>query len=883
MKKVRAFLIDGNSFCYRAYYAIRSLTTRSGRPTNAIYGFVTMLQKIMEKENPEYLAVSFDVKGETFRKKRYESYKIQRKPMPDELAEQFPTIKEILSFYRIPIFEKQGYEADDVLATLSKKLSEKGIPVYIVTGDKDILQLVNDHVFVYNTQKEGLIYGREEVKERYGVTPDQMVELIGLAGDTSDNIPGVPGIGEKTAVELIQKFGTVEKILSHLDQIESTSRRKSLQDHAEQARLSRELAVVDADVQIAFDLEALKRKEPDGEALYRIFKELEFRTLLLPFAPKGDASARYELVQTEEAFRNFLKKFRTVKRFAFDFETTSEDALRAEPIGISFSWKEGEAFYIPFEENRKRPHPLEKFKPVFEDPSIEKIGQNIKYESMILERKGIVLRGISFDTMVASYLLNPSKANHNLEDIALEYLNFKKTSITELIGKGASQKSMAEVPLEKVFRYGCEDSDVTFRLSRILEKELGKQELEKLFTEIELPLIGVLAAMERAGIAINSPYLGALSLEMDGKLKKLTKAIYEMAGCEFNINSPKQLQEILYDKLKLPVLKRTKTGASTDAWVLENLAPIHPLPKTIVQYRELAKLKSTYVDTLPKLVNPETRRVHTSFNQTVTATGRLSSSDPNLQNIPIRTEEGKKIRKAFIPRQKGWILISFDYSQVELRILAHLSKDETLREAFQKGRDIHRLTASLIYGVDEKDVDETMRDTAKTVNFGIIYGMSPFGLSRDLGIDLGRAKEFIDAYFERYPKVKIYIEKKIEEAKEEGFVTTLLKRKRSLPEIRSQNLSERQFGERIAVNSPIQGTASDLIKMAMIAIDRELKKRGAKTEMVVQVHDELLFDMPKEEDHDLTPMIIDKMENVMELSVPIKVSVKRGDNWLEMA
>jgi len=883
MKKERAFLIDGNSFCYRAFYAIRSLRTATGRPTNAIYGFFTMLQKLITEEKPDYLAASFDLKAETFRKKRYEAYKAHRKPMPEELSEQMPTIKTLLGLYRIPIFEKEGYEADDLLATVSKKLSERGLTVYIVTGDKDILQLVNDHIFVYNTHPGGLIFDEKKVKERFGVEPGRMIDLIGLCGDSSDNIPGVPGIGEKTAVELLQKFGTLERVLSNADRIDGASRRKSLKEYAEQARLSRELATVDQDVPVEFSLEALRRNEPDREGLYALFKELEFRTLLSQFAERQKGNVHYELIRTEEAFERFRKKLSRVKRFAFDFETTSEDALLAEPVGVSFSWEEGEAHYLSFgKKDLGASRVLEALRGVLEDPSIEKVGQNIKYEMILLARKGIHLEGISFDTMIASYLLNPSKPNHNLGEIALEYLDFKKTSISELIGKGSSQSSMAEVPIEKVVQYACEDSDVTFRLSRLLGKKLREKDLEELFEKMELPLVDVLASMEQAGISIDVPYLTRLSEEMEKKLKILTQEIYKMADSEFNLNSPKQLQEVLFKKLKLPILKRTKTGPSTDAWVLEHLAPIHPLPKTMVHYRELSKLKSTYVDTLPGLVNPKTHRIHTSFNQTVTATGRLSSSDPNLQNIPIRTEEGKKIRKAFVPRQTGWILVSFDYSQIELRVLAHLSKDETLREAFRKGEDIHRLTASLIYGVEENEVDETMRDTAKTVNFGIIYGMSAFGLSRDLGIDVAQAQSFIVAYFERYPKVKRYIEHQIETAQSEGYVSTLFNRRRDLSEIRSKNASERQFGERIAVNAPIQGTASDLLKIAMIAIYRELEKRGAKAQMVVQVHDELLFDMPEEEDEMLTPMIVEKMEQVARLSVPIQVTVKRGENWLEM-
>jgi len=884
MKKERAFLIDGNGFCYRAFYAIRSLTTSRGRPTNAIYGFVAMLQKLVAEEKPDYLAVSFDLKAETFRKKAFPSYKIHRKPMPDELVDQLPTIKEVLKGYRIPIYEKETYEADDVLATLSKKLSEKGILVYIATADKDILQLVNDRIFVYHSHKEGLIYDKRKVEERYGFAPEKIVEMMGLCGDDSDNIPGVPGIGEKTAMELIQKFGSLERVLANIDQVKGESRRKALLDYADQARFSRDLATIDAAVPIQVNLEDMRIKAPDREKLYHLFKELEFRTFLSQFTPEADVKGRYQLIQTEGSFRKFLKSLKKVKRFAFDFETTSEDVLSAEPIGISFSWNEGEAFYVPFtEKGISSKTCFEALRPIFEDDTISKIGQNIKYESILLARYGISLKGITFDTMIASYLLNSSKSNHNLTEIAREYLDLRKTPISELIGKGASQKSMKEVPLKRVFQVACEDSDVTLRLSGVLGKKLRTQALEELFEKIELPLIDVLASMEQAGVAIHGAYLKTLSQDMGKRLDRLTKEITKMAGTEFNLNSPKQLQEILFKRLKLPILKRIKTGASTDAWVLEKLAAVHPLPKALVRYRELSKLKSTYVDTLPKLVNPQTQRVHTSFNQTITATGRLSSSNPNLQNIPVRTEEGRKVRKAFIPRQKGWRLVSFDYSQIELRVLAHLSKDKALKEAFQKGEDIHRLTASLIYGVEEGEVDKEMRETAKTVNFGIVYGMSPYGLSRDLGIEVTEARQFIDAYFDRYPEVKGYMEEQIETARETGVVSTLFQRQRPIPEIQSRNATERQFGERIAINAPIQGTASDLIKIAMIDIHRELKARHAKAEMIIQVHDELIFDMPEEEDRELTPMIVEKMEKGTPLSVPVKVAVKRGSNWMEMA
>lgn len=878
----RLFLIDGNSYCYRAYYAIRSLANSKGQPTNAVYGFITMLNKLVKDEKPDYLGVAFDLKGPTFRHKKFEDYKLTRKPMPDDLVVQMPIIKEAVKAYNIPIFEMQGYEADDILATVARKAQANDIDTFIVTGDKDALQLVGEHIKVYNTHKEGLIFDADKVKEEFKVGPERIIDLIALMGDSSDNIPGVLGIGEKTAVQLISEFGSLEDLLANLDKIKSESKRELLKKYEEQAKMSKELAVLDCEVPLKIDFEGLKLTEPDAGKLAVLFRELEFKTLLEQVIERKELGAEYILV-SKAGLEDFLKRLSKQGIFAFDFETTNSDPLLARLVGVSFCWKEGRAEYIDFcGSGMEAEYVLGLLKAILENKSVKKIGQNIKYERLVLAHYGIELKGMVFDTMVASYLLNPSKTTHNLGAISLEYLNHKMMDITDLIGKGKSQTTMDKVDVGRVRDYCCEDSDVTFRLKNILEKELDKKGLFKLFSELEMPLVDVLSRMELAGVSLDTDYLKEMSGAMQKKLEKLTKDIYEIAGCEFNINSPKQLQEILFVKLKLPPVKRTKTGNSTDEEVLGKLASKHSLPKALLEYREFAKLKSTYVDALPKLINPDTKRLHTSFNQTITATGRLSSSDPNLQNIPIKTEMGSRIRKAFIPKDKSSFIVSADYSQIELRILAHLSKDKTLIEAFKEDLDIHSYTASLIFGVDEKKVTDEQRSQAKTVNFGIVYGMSAYGLSKGLGIEVDRAQAFIDSYFERYPKVKTFIEDSIEEARINGFVTTLLNRRRYIPEIASENINLKNFAERTAINTPIQGTAADLIKLAMISIEDELLKRGWKSLMILQVHDELVFESPKSELDELKSLVRDKMENIMKLSVPIKVNISVGKNWLEL-
>ena len=888
MSKKRLFLIDGNSFCYRAFYAIRFLSNSKGQPTNAIYGFNTMLNKIVKDEKPDMLAVAFDMKGPTFRHKKFEEYKIHRKPMPDDLVSQMPYIKKMVEAYNIPIYQIEGYEADDVLATLAKKAEDKDIETFIVTGDKDALQLVDSHIKVYSTHKEGLIYDAHKVKEAYGVGPDRITDIMALMGDATDNIPGVKGIGEKTAIELISEFGSLDDLYKNIDKIKSEARKKMLKDHEKEAYLSKELAVVDTDVPIKIDFKELELKESDQMKLLELFKELEFKSLLKDLTPKEKLDSEYILVADEKCFNTLVNDLKKAKEFVFDTETTSEDPVLAKLAGISFSWKEGVAYYVGVCEGNCEKDKLDidfvisKLKDTFEDEKIKKIGQNVKYDYIVMANYGVHVKGIIFDTMVASYLLNPSKLNHGLDDISLEYLNHKMTTpIQELLGKGKHAITMDKVDVEKVCCYSCEDSDVTLRLKKVLEKELSKKDLDKLFYDVEIPLIEVLAVMEMSGVSIDKEYLAELSKEMDKKLEKLTKKIYEMAGEEFNINSPKQLSAVLFEKLKLPVVRRTKTGMSTDEEVLTKLAMSHPLPEKLLEYRELSKLKSTYVDSLPDLINPETGRVHTSFNQTVTATGRLSSSGPNLQNIPIRTEEGRKIRRAFVSSGKNRVLLSADYSQIELRVLAHFSGDKNLIKAFKEGLDIHSFTASLVFGVKEKDVTKEMRSMAKTVNFGIIYGMSPYGLSQGLKIEVDKAKEFIDSYFERYPDVRVFMEGLIEGARENGYVTTILGRRRYIPEINSSDMRMRSFAERTAINTPIQGSAADIIKVAMIAIQEKLTKKEFASKMILQVHDELVFDVVKDELKEVYKIVKDGMEDIIKLKVPVEAHIEAGKNWLD--
>jgi DNA polymerase I len=885
----KLFLIDGSSYIYRAFHAIRHLSNSRGLPTNATFGFVQMLLKVLKEHRPDYLAVVFDSKAPTFRSEVYNEYKANRPAMPESLVPQIPYIKKIIEGYRIALVEREGYEADDLIGTVARRL-ESEVDVVIVTGDKDLLQLISDRIQVYDSMKEKR-FGVEEVIQRFGVSPEQVVEVMGLAGDAIDNIPGIPGIGEKTAIQLIKTYGSIENLLTHAEEIPQNKLKGNLKTHGDLARLSRKLATIHTDVPVNFQLRDFSLSPPDLKSLKEIFKELEFNKLLkeLP-EEKGPLSETrdYRLVIDQDEFLALLEDLKKAAYFSVDLETTSPYPMWADLVGISLSYAPHQAFYIPLvhrdqgtAQQLPLPWVLEQLKPILEDREMRKVGQNIKYEWIVFKRYGIHLQGIDGDTMIASYLLNPTKHNHNLGEIAQEYLDRSVTDYKEVVGTGAKTLTFDQVELEKARDYSCEDAEVTLQLSHLLFPKLTEGGLKDLFDQVEMPLVTVLAKMEMNGVKIDLDLLLEYSKEIETQLQQKIERVHGLAGEIFNINSSRQLAKILFDKLKLPVVKKTKTGYSTDVDVLTRLSLQHDLPLEILGYRNLSKLKSTYVDAFPKLIHPKTGRLHTSYNQTVTATGRLSSSDPNLQNIPVRAEEGSRIRQAFIP-EKGWSIVSADYSQIELRILAHLSQDETLIQAFQKDEDIHARTASEIFSVPMEKVTPPMRREAKVINFGILYGMSAYGLSQQLGTEPKIAQAYIDEYFKKYTGVQTYIEKSLEEAKQRGYVTTLLHRRRYLPDIHSPTVVIRQAAERMAINTPLQGTAADMIKLSMIHIQNRIEELGLSARMIMQVHDELVFEVPEEELKKTVPMIQSEMETVMDLSVPLKVSIHAGKNWAEV-
>jgi DNA polymerase-1 len=899
-KKKRLFLIDGSALAYRSYFAfIRNpLINSKGENTSAVFGFTNSIMKILKDENPDYVAVVFDTKAPTFRHEIFKDYKSTRAKMPSEMADQLPRIREVSKGMNLPILEVEGFEADDLMGTLAKRAKAKGWEAVLVTGDKDFLQLVDEDVKVLNPKKGGEepeLLDKKGVEKKFGVPPEKVVEVLALMGDTSDNIPGIPGIGEKTAVELIKQFGDMEKTLAHADKVKKKNIQKALKEHPDLARLSKRLVVIDTKVPFELDLNSLKRESFNLPKLKELFKELEFIKLLQEISSLGTKEKLdYEIIKSEKELEELILDLEKLGEFAIDTETTSINPIDAELVGISISYKEKTAFYIPVghsvhspptavrgQENLDLSVVIKNFKKILEDEKVKKIGHNLKFDLEILRRYDIELKGIYFDTMVASYLINPSFRQHNLNYLALEHLDHKMIPITDLIGIGKKQKSFAEVPVKDACIYSCEDADFTLRLKEVFAPKLSLLSLEKLFFEVELPLIEVLAEMEMVGVSIDTRHLKKMSSELSRQLEDLTQKIYDLAGKEFNINSTQQVSKILFEDLKLPPVRKTekKKGESTDIGVLEILAKEHPLPKLLLDYRQLSKLKSTYIDALPALVNKRTGRIHTSFNQTVTATGRLSSSDPNLQNIPIRTDLGKKIRKAFVPRNSDYLIISADYSQVELRILAHFSQDRTLMDAFKRSEDIHVRTASEVFGVPIEKVTPDERAVAKTTNFSIIYGVSAYGLSQSTGMTPQEAAMFIDIYFKRYPKVKSYIDEMIELARKQGFVTTLLGRRRYIPEINSSNRQKREFAERTAINTPIQGSAADLIKVVMIDIAKELKNK--KSKMILQVHDELVFEVHKNELEFVKEMVRGRMENTFQLEVPIKVDLNVGENWLE--
>jgi DNA polymerase-1 len=883
------YLIDGSAYIYRAYHAVRGLSNSSGLATNATFGFTRMLIKLMQDRTPGYVAMFFDAKGPTFRHERYAAYKANRPPMPDDLVVQLPWIRKVTEAFNIPVFEKAGYEADDLIGALARRAEKHGFHVVMVTGDKDFMQLVTDRCTIWDPMKDKII-DPAVIRETFDLDAPQMIDVMGLSGDTADNIPGVPGIGQKTAVRLIQTFGSMDGVYEGIETITAKKQKEKLLQFKDQALLSRELVTIDRNAPVAFDPQQLKRQKPDDGALTRLFAELEFRQLQQEYMPQGDAVARqYTAILDARALDELADRLEHAERFALDTETTSQDPMQARLVGLSFCLVPAEAFYIPMGHNYlgapeqlSRDVVLERLQSVLADPTIEKIGQNIKYDWMVLRRHGVDLAGVDFDTMVASYLINPGKRAHGLDQIALDYLGHKNITYAEVAGKGKAAVTFDQVTLEKAVPYACEDADITMAAHDEFVPLLQERGLTDLMKQVEMPLLPVLLGMEMAGVCVDRDRLRDLSTSFAGQLDILEQQIYENAGEAFNVNSSQQLGRILFEKLDLPVQKKTKkkTGYSTDVEVLTKLARSHELPALVLRHRTLAKLKSTYADALLEMIHAETGRIHTSFNQTVAATGRLSSSDPNLQNIPIRTEEGREIRKAFVPRE-GWTFLSADYSQIELRILAHCSEDPILIKAFKDDEDIHTRTAAEVFQVFPQMISDDLRRQAKAINFGIIYGMSAYGLARELEISNKMAQTYIDHYFARYQGVKAFIDKTIETAHDTRQTSTLLGRIRQLPDIASTNRNVRQFAERTAINTPIQGTAADLIKLAMIDVDRTLRKKRMKTTMLLSVHDEIIFEVPPEEIDDANALVREEMEGVWDLAVPLKVNVACGQNWAE--
>jgi DNA polymerase-1 len=884
------YLLDGSSYIHRAYHAVGPLSNSRGLRTNAIFGFTKMLLKLFEEKSPEYLAVILDSKGPTFRHEIYKDYKATRPPMPEELVEQLPYIKAVIRGLNIRMIERSGYEADDIIGTLARLAEEKGYNAVIISGDKDFRQMISPRISQWDTMKNRYTDYDAFIKE-YGLEPAQIIDIMGLSGDSSDNIPGVRGVGEKTAAILIKDFGTLENLYEHIGEIKKGKLKENLQGSYMDAVMSKRLVTIERHVPLDESIDDLKTGKPNNDELSGLFRELEFKGLWDQFASRRDDHEKdYRLCLSENDLIDLADKIKRKGTVSLDTETTGTDPHQARLVGISLSIQEGQAYYIPMghvylgaPQQLGISKVIETLRCILEDEKISKVGQNIKYDALVLKRHGLDLKGVHFDTMIASYLINPDLRQHNLDYLAQHYLNHKMISYHEVVGKGAAEINFSGVDIDRAMEYSCEDADITLRLMSILDKKLKEDMNEDLFYNLEMRLLPVLRDMELAGIRIDAPFFETMSRNFAREIKEIQRKIYAEAGMEFNINSPQQLGLVLFEKLGLPVQKKTlKTKSlSTDVKVLTRLASADfVIPGLILQYRTLSKLKSTYLDALVKMVNPDTGRIHTSFNQTVAATGRLSSSNPNLQNIPIRGEEGKDIRKGFVA-EDGHYLLSADYSQIELRIFAHYSKDSTLIDAFMHEEDIHSRTASEILGVPINQVTRDMRRMAKAINFGIIYGMGHKKLSDELGIDMKTAKEYIESYYERYSGVARYREEMVKSAVENGYVTTLFNRRRYLPEIKSENNRIRSESERIAVNTPIQGTAADLIKKAMINIDERLKREGYRSRMLLQVHDELLFEVPEDEVEAITPVIKREMEEVYSLAVPLKVDINHGRNWGE--
>ncbi len=889
-KKKQLFLIDGSSFIFRAYHATERsrMSNSKGLPTNAIYVFTNMIQKLLRELKPDYLVMVWDAPGKTLREEKYTEYKATRKATPEPLLPQFEYIRKLVDAFKIAALEKEGYEADDVIATIAEQYrGQKDMEVVIVSGDKDMGQLLDANITMLDTMKEKETTP-ETILEKWGLKPTQLIDLFALLGDTSDNVPGVKGIGDKSAPGLVAQFGSLDGIYQNLDKVPENIRAK-LEAQKEQAYLSRELIELEKKVPLEFKLDDFKIPEPDREKLAELFRELEFHKLLSEYSRQSAAVNReaYQLVTQSAELEKLARELEQKGLFAFDIETTSKDPMKAEPVGFSFATAEGRAFYLPFghrgvlgQDQLSQKQVFDLIQPLLESEKIKKIGQNIKYDYSVLKLAGLEPAGYHFDTMIASYLLNPRRRTHNLTDLALEHFGHKMITFQDIAGKGKNQKLFSEIDLDTACKYSGEDADITLRLFHKFAPELKENGLDRLYYELELPLATVLARMQMHGVKIDGSKLSALSKELSAREETIKKEIFEIAKGEFNIDSPKQLSEVLFSRLNLPTKKKTKTGFSTNVDVLNELAAIHPLPKKIIEYRTLAKLRSTYTDALVALIDPKTGRLHTSYNQTVTSTGRLSSSDPNLQNIPTRTPEGRKIREVFIA-EKGFSLLSADYSQIELRVLAHLSGEPALLESFEKGEDIHRRTAMEVFGVKADQVNSELRRRAKVINFGVLYGMSDFGLSQELNIDVREAKTYIEHYFERYPRVREFLDEVLAEAREKMAIRTLLGRLCRFPDINSDNQIIRKAAEREAINAPMQGSAADIIKVAMIKIDRLLDERKMKSRMIMQVHDELVFEAADAELEELKKLVTREMESAAQLKVPLKVDLGVGHNWVE--
>ncbi|MCS7286796.1 MAG: DNA polymerase I [Anaerolineae bacterium] len=908
MKKL--VIVDGHALAYRAYHALPlEMSTSKGEPTNAVYGFTSMLLNVLKEEKPDYIAVAFDA-GRSFRHESFAEYKAHRAKMGEDLAVQLKRISQVVEALGIKSIAIEGYEADDILGTLARKASEEGVETLIVTGDTDAFQLIGPKVRVLTSGRrfsDTIVYDREKILERYGLEPHQLADFKALVGDKTDNIPGIPRIGETIATRLLREYGSIEGIYQHIDEITPSSVKEALLENRDKAFLNKALVTIRTDIPLDITLEDLRYQGYDEEKVKEVFRELEFRSLYKRLPETGEIRqlpligqvevrhraepGQYVAIQDEEAFNLLMEKLSEATGLAFDVETTDIDPMRARLVGISLAFKEGDGYYIPIGhlEGQQLPWELvkEKLARILEDETIAKYAHHAKYDMIVLARNGIKVRGLAFDTMVAGWLVNPAGRNLNLKDLAWAYLGVEMTTIEELIGRGKNQISMDLLPIPKVAPYAAADADITYRLVGLLDQKLRELGLTKLFYEVELPLIPVLMDMEMTGVKLDIPFLREMSRELAQKLQSLEDEIYRYVGYRFNVNSPEQLSDALFGKLGISAqgVPRTKSGHySTSADVLEKLRGRHPVIELLLEHRHLAKIKSTYVDALPGMVNRTTGRVHTSYHQTGTVTGRLSSSDPNLQNIPTRTDIGKAVRRAFVA-EDGWLLLSADYSQVELRILAHISGDEGLIAAFLRGEDIHASTASTILGIPIDQVTPEMRRLAKTVNFGISYGMSAYGLAEETGLTPEEAHRFIQNYFARYPKVKIYIENTKARAQQEGYVETLLGRRRYFPELSPESKANRQVkaaAERMAINAPIQGSAADIIKIAMVRLHRALKERGLRSRLVLQVHDELVIEVPEEELSIVAPMVREIMEGAYELKAPLKVELEVGKNWGEL-